>query len=314
MLGEVLAPFDAAAYRINRQALSAGIALLATIAISTLVFVISLTAIATPAYAAVDESALSASGIVAGGSLATETGQSSINAQASSGGNLDSYAQLPKHIWILAFSKTSASVKVYSSRSKKRRVIGTYRKGMSVVVDKKYLKTGVHYKWLRVKLKGKARGYVRLKKVKLKKLDTKTFGLDSTNKANRKRIKACRYALPYIGISWRSSGSSMKNGVSCARLVCKALRSAGKNISNRTSYQLSKKGRSVKRKALKPGDVVFYSTTSNKYNVHHSGIYLGHNLIINSSAHFGSRYPGGGISIFHIDYRRPHARLFKRFL
>jgi len=227
-------------------------------------------------------------------------------------GNCDKFIGLDKNTLVLA--KAKKLVRVYKSAAKDSKVLGRFSKNNCIVVDTSKMKRGVNYEFLKVKLKGKHRAYVLTDNVKLIKLDTKTFGLDQTIKQNRMRAAACRKGLPYLGINYNHSGSTMKTGMSCNKFVWQCLRSSGLKMSkkSRSLTGLAKVGKGIKRNQLKPGDIVLYRPSSRSHIPSHAALYIGKGLIINSSGAQGNKYPAGGFRISHLDYRTPAPFIFRR--
>ena len=70
--------------------------------------------------------------------------------------------------------------------------------------------------------------------------------------------------------------------------------------------------RQVSYRDLKPGDLVFYLKYDTSGPIDHVGVYIGNNLMINASGHYGSNYPEGGITIKRIVYGNRRPALYKR--
>ena len=233
---------------------------------------------------------------------ANTSGNTSLVAVAKSG-NCDKFIGLKSYQWVMAIAKSP--VKVHKSASNSSSVIGKFKRNCAVVVDTSKMKAGKDYKWLKVKLKGSARGYIPTSKVRLKVLDTKTFGLDTSTKEGARRLKICSCGLPYIGTTYKSSGKSMKTGLACPLFAKKCLRKGGIKATKAKVSYFAKFGKAEKRSDLKPGDLVLYSPSDKTKKPSHVTIYIGNDFIINSSAFQGKTYPSGGIRISHIDYRKP---------
>ena len=70
--------------------------------------------------------------------------------------------------------------------------------------------------------------------------------------------------------------------------------------------------RPVSYRDLKPGDLVFYLKYDTSGPIDHVGVYIGNNLMINASGHYGKTYPEGGITIKRIVYGNRRPALYKR--
>jgi cell wall-associated NlpC family hydrolase len=107
-----------------------------------------------------------------------------------------------------------------------------------------------------------------------------------------------------IAFAWRmrgvpySYGGASRSGVDCSGLVMLAWRAAGVSLPH-SSYAQWSAGRHVPRRALRPGDVVFFDGRG------HVGLYLGHGRFIHAphtgtyvrvdrlgAAGYGDRYDG----------------------
>ena len=102
----------------------------------------------------------------------------------------------------------------------------------------------------------------------------------------------------WMGVPYRYAGNT-RRGVDCSGLVNAVFGKFGVTLPRR-ARDLFRKGRSVNRQSLSPGDLVFFSNTAGK-GITHVGIYLGHDSFIHSSS---SR----GVIIFSLEdrYYRKH--------
>ena len=101
--------------------------------------------------------------------------------------------------------------------------------------------------------------------------------LDMTKESEDKKsdVVKCAYKLigkPYV------YGASGPNEFDCSGLTQYVYKSTGKNIS-RTTYTQVKEGVEVSKKDLKPGDLVFFNTSS---YMSHVGIYVGNGSFIHA--------------------------------
>lgn len=85
------------------------------------------------------------------------------------------------------------------------------------------------------------------------------------------------------GVKYREGGMS-KQGVDCSGFVHLAFKNKlHKNIP-RTTELMSENGKTVKRKNIRPGDIVFFKTG---WKVRHVGIYVGNGKFIHASSSRG---------------------------
>ncbi|RWR13952.1 C40 family peptidase [Siminovitchia fortis] len=94
----------------------------------------------------------------------------------------------------------------------------------------------------------------------------------------------------YLGVRYKYGGTTPK-GFDCSGFTSYTFKK--KNVKlPRTAAEQYKKGKSVSKKNLKSGDLVFFKTTSKK-KISHVGIYIGNNKFIHSA--------GKGVSITSIN-------------
>ena len=91
-------------------------------------------------------------------------------------------------------------------------------------------------------------------------------------------------AETFIGTPYRWGGTTYR-GIDCSALTQNAFRAAGITLPRTTRAQASV-GVHVSAKNLKPGDLVFFSFTSN-HRISHVGIYIGNNKFINATSSKG---------------------------
>lgn len=109
-------------------------------------------------------------------------------------------------------------------------------------------------------------------------------------------------ARHYLGVPYLFGGDSPEKGFDCSGLVHYVFRQRGQQISRLANEQF-REGRPVDRKALQPGDLVFFSVSGS--GVDHVGIYAGDELFIHAprtgrsvsydslkSTYFAQRYQG----------------------
>ena len=89
-------------------------------------------------------------------------------------------------------------------------------------------------------------------------------------------------AKKFLGIRYKFGGTN-KRGIDCSAFTKSVMKkSKNKNIP-RTAQQQATVGKHVKKKNLRPGDLVFFKNTYKK-GISHVGIYLGHNKFIHASS------------------------------
>lgn len=88
------------------------------------------------------------------------------------------------------------------------------------------------------------------------------------------------YASKFIGLPYVWGGNSLETGVDCSGLIQQVYRHFGIELP-RTTYEQIGEGKSVGMKGLKPGDLVFFDTSSQS-GADHVGIYLGGGRMIHT--------------------------------
>jgi cell wall-associated NlpC family hydrolase len=119
----------------------------------------------------------------------------------------------------------------------------------------------------------------------------------------RLREEIVRTAREYIGVPYRWGGESPQTGFDCSGLTMVVYRINGLDLP-RSSGQQWKVGKSINRRQLQKGDLVFFATDGSN-RVSHVGIYAGGNLFLHapgrnrqiqtssmSSKYYSSRYLG----------------------
>jgi len=105
-----------------------------------------------------------------------------------------------------------------------------------------------------------------------------------SKKSNRGR-KIAKQAKKYKGTRYRFGGKT-KKGLDCSGLINRVYADLRYEKLPRTSRALYKKGKSVRRKKLRPGDLVFFKNTYRR-GISHVGIYTGRDRFIHA---FNKRY------------------------
>ena len=92
-------------------------------------------------------------------------------------------------------------------------------------------------------------------------------------------------ALDYLGVRYRSGGTSPETGLDCSGLVLNVFRNAIGFDLPRTAAEMSRMGDKIGRKDLKPGDLVFFNTMRRAFS--HVGIYLGDGKFVHAPSSGG---------------------------
>ena len=131
---------------------------------------------------------------------------------------------------------------------------------------------------------------------------------ETTVGANSLRNQIIIEAKKHIGLKYVWGGNSLVTGCDCSGFCLAVYRACGYDTSQlpRASYDIaaSSKGRTVSLAEAKPGDMVFYGSSSGKIN--HVALYMGNGMIIHES---GRKY---GCMVSQVDYR--HIVKIKSFL
>ncbi|GLX14270.1 hypothetical protein Pstr01_25090 [Pseudomonas straminea] len=102
--------------------------------------------------------------------------------------------------------------------------------------------------------------------------------------------------ISLIGTRYRFGGTSVKTGFDCSGFIGYLFREElGMELPRSTREMIKIDAPLVDRKALKPGDLVFFSTAG-RGRVSHAGIYLGDDQFIHSSSR-----RSGGVRIDSLD-------------
>ncbi len=92
-------------------------------------------------------------------------------------------------------------------------------------------------------------------------------------------------ARSWLGTKYKYGGNTRK-GVDCSGLVVEVFRSVGIKLP-RTSVELQKYCKSIKKSELHSGDLLFFATGKKKKSVTHVGIYIGDGQMIHASSSRG---------------------------
>jgi cell wall-associated NlpC family hydrolase len=87
------------------------------------------------------------------------------------------------------------------------------------------------------------------------------------------------YAKQFIGVPYRSGGTSLKTGVDCSGFTQQIYSNFNVSLERSSRSQYASDGKDVSKSELLPGDLVFYGVGG---SVRHVAIYVGDNKIIHA--------------------------------
>lgn len=96
-------------------------------------------------------------------------------------------------------------------------------------------------------------------------------------------IKAAR---SWLGVSYAYGGNS-RNGTDCSGLTCMAYETGAGIKLPRSSREQAEYCRRIRRDELRPGDLVFFTSSSGGSRINHVAIYIGDNMIIHATTSQG---------------------------
>lgn len=228
--------------------------------------------------------------------------------------NVDKYLELGKNYTVIAYNNNNSNLKVYKKKTLTGATYGTINYGGAAVVNTSKLKVGKATTWIPIYMynhkteNGYKTGYIKARYLTLTALNKKKFSENST--INR----AIKTGFKYLGTPFLLPGSSLTKGIDCAQFVAAVYRKAGKGgLGTHTNYLQAactevfyqKKNKRLSKaqiNKMQPGDLLFYLQKDTWGPIDHVAIYIGNGLMINSSGHYGSTYPNGGICIKKVQY------------
>lgn len=112
-----------------------------------------------------------------------------------------------------------------------------------------------------------------------------------------RRRNAVDYAMQFLGKPYVWGGTNPNTGADCSGFVQYVIRNSAGVSLNRTSSAQSQQGIKVNSSQMKPGDLVFYGSSSGRVN--HVAMYIGNGQVIHASS------AKTGIKISQWNYRNP---------
>ena len=106
----------------------------------------------------------------------------------------------------------------------------------------------------------------------------KTPKTTKSQKSQKSQKSLIKTAKKYLGIKYKYGGTTTR-GLDCSAFVQKVFKKHGKNLP-RTSRQQIKIGKTISKKKLKSGDLVFFGNKK----INHVGIFLGNGRFIHASS------------------------------
>ncbi|HEU0229189.1 MAG TPA: C40 family peptidase [Burkholderiaceae bacterium] len=100
-----------------------------------------------------------------------------------------------------------------------------------------------------------------------------------------KRTDVVMMALAQLDTRYRYGGDSPDTGFDCSGLVDYVFKAAADAGLPHNTARIAEISRPISRRALSPGDLVFFNTLNRRYS--HMGIYLGHGRFINAPSSGG---------------------------
>jgi len=141
-------------------------------------------------------------------------------------------------------------------------------------------------------------------KVAGKKYRCKVTVADYTGMSNEQK-EVVSFALKHVGNPYRYGGTSLTKGTDCSGFTYSVYKNFGYNL-QRTAYQQLCSTKSVKKKNLKPGDLIFYGRS--KRSCSHVAMYIGNGKVVHASTE------STGIVVSDYDYRKAvgYGRVLKK--
>jgi len=148
--------------------------------------------------------------------------------------------------------------------------------------------------WLRISIGEKRYGwvhgdYIKIQEEKVSRGGAVDIAASSNETDNSEdgsidemRKEIVDYAKKFLGVKYVYGGSTPK-GFDCSGFVCYVYSHFGITL-ERASRDMGRKGKTVSKSDLKPGDLVFFDTNGGLNGINHVGIYIGNNQFIHASS------------------------------
>lgn len=122
---------------------------------------------------------------------------------------------------------------------------------------------------------------------------------------SKEQKEVVSYALKYVGNPYRYGGTSLTSGTDCSGFTYSVYGNLGYKL-QRTAYQQLCSTKSIKKKNLKPGDLIFYGRS--KSSCSHVALYIGNKKVVHASTE------STGIVVSDYDYRKAvgYGRVLKK--
>ncbi len=117
------------------------------------------------------------------------------------------------------------------------------------------------------------------------------------NEQNALRTKVVNYGLQFVGNRYVWGGTNPNTGADCSGFVQYVLRNAAGVSLPRVSRDQAKSGRAITSDEMRPGDLIFYKSSSGVVN--HVAMYIGNGQIVHAAN------ASSGIKISTWNYRTP---------
>ena len=170
---------------------------------------------------------------------------------------------------------TGSVVNVRSKPDTSSEILTKVKKGEAVEI---YEKSG---SWLRIPIGEERYGWVHGDYIAVKN-ETVSRGNVDREESSSLGQKITAYAKTLLGVKYVYGGSTPK-GFDCSGFVSYVFKRFGVTL-ERASRDMGSSGKTVKKSALKPGDLVFFDTNGGLNSINHVGIYIGNNQFIHASS------------------------------
>lgn len=109
----------------------------------------------------------------------------------------------------------------------------------------------------------------------------RTFNPDTLGASHPQAVDV---ALRYVGVTWYEWGGTTPSGFDCSGLTMYSYNKIGISIprTSREQYRCGSYIPPTRKDLLKPGDLVFFATTSDVSTIHHVGMYIGNGQFVHA--------------------------------